>query len=1084
MKIPPKLVNKIRRIEFTPFEPISQNVVWAYPIVKGYEYRYFIAGDWKTVNKDLFESKEAIDLNLRELVERAEETIQDTVQASNEAANVNAVLDGNYLTITDRSGSEHTLNLKEIGFNPPASGIPKSILAPSVQSSLNLADTALQIERDPTVPAWAKNTTKPTYNYSEIEDTPSLSAVATSGSYNDLTNKPTIPSVDSALSESSTNPVQNKAITAAILENEEITAVALNDLESRKADKIDSSHKLNADLVEDGTTNKSYTATEKTKLAGIAAGAEVNVQANWNESNTSSDAFIQNKPTDLAHIGDTQGSATIANFDPLTDTVHIAAQVLSASAQAQVRENIGAEKVVDRAADAQTGKLGYKVLRGDASFASQVSDANTIYEIRDVFDLNSGSVTIPAGCTLKFVGGKMLNGTIVGNNTSIEWSGSSIFNTSVLLSGTFNVVLNPRMFGVLANDASVPECLYATHSNAIRIGVPVKYDGIKSLDISVVSNTPVITLSEHTDFCGCVFNIQNNVKDFYLFSLINSNSETAITVSGSDIDSGDFSNVSGFPNEPVLLVVNDETAWLPNRSGESGSVYRKDILLCEKKRSHNSPIFPYNTEDSSPICTFSPVTLSQKYIGNCIINRTGSKITHFVLAQRIYNLLIENISANTDVEANASIDILIKAQDCAHVKFKDISINGTYSISTAGYAFVLDNVFDFVGERIVAEGNWGVFDANNLNVASLYNSTLNRFDVHYYGRDFLVSGCTDVYVTESSFFGYCKFENCRLENNVVFVSDQGYCAMPFNIIIENCSTKANSFYICKPTFVDTQQHRSDISDYANSLPSIYVNGLENKNGGAMYLYYEVSSSMEPFVAINSPIIDLRGIRSKIRYSITPTLYGKTQPSRPYMVDVTASTTFRFVVPQEAQTNIKNIIAGLVIKDCHFDAEKYASAFTELETFDIKVNFRDCIINDLRYAGVGKNLFSFDGCYLNLSQNEGGNSYALKAVYRNCTVNTAKQMRINSYNVGVRFENCVNALGDTVIVYGLPSMQNIDLEFATDSFARLLKVNTYADVASLPSYNTNIRATAYVSAINKYVLWNGTAWVNMDGTALT
>jgi galactitol-specific phosphotransferase system IIB component len=39
------------------------------------------------------------------------------------------------------------------------------------------------------------------------------------------------------------------------------------------------------------------TSSERTKLSGIAAGAEVNVQANWDETNTSSDAFIQNKPS-------------------------------------------------------------------------------------------------------------------------------------------------------------------------------------------------------------------------------------------------------------------------------------------------------------------------------------------------------------------------------------------------------------------------------------------------------------------------------------------------------------------------------------------------------------------------------------------------------------------------------------------------------------------------------------------------------------------------------------------------------------------------------------------------------------------
>ena len=43
--------------------------------------------------------------------------------------------------------------------------------------------------------------------------TSSLSPVATSGSYNDLSNKPTI---DSELSDSSTNAVQNKVITGTI----------------------------------------------------------------------------------------------------------------------------------------------------------------------------------------------------------------------------------------------------------------------------------------------------------------------------------------------------------------------------------------------------------------------------------------------------------------------------------------------------------------------------------------------------------------------------------------------------------------------------------------------------------------------------------------------------------------------------------------------------------------------------------------------------------------------------------------------------------------------------------------------------
>ena len=46
-----------------------------------------------------------------------------------------------------------------------------------------------------------------------------------------------------------------------------------------------------------GLSTNDYTTAEKNKLAGIASGAEANVQSNWNESSTISDAYIQNKAT-------------------------------------------------------------------------------------------------------------------------------------------------------------------------------------------------------------------------------------------------------------------------------------------------------------------------------------------------------------------------------------------------------------------------------------------------------------------------------------------------------------------------------------------------------------------------------------------------------------------------------------------------------------------------------------------------------------------------------------------------------------------------------------------------------------------
>ena len=50
-------------------------------------------------------------------------------------------------------------------------------------------------------------------------------------------------------------------------------------------------------------TDNNYTTADKSKLDGIAAGAEVNVQADWNVTDSSSDAYIQHKP-DFAGLSD------------------------------------------------------------------------------------------------------------------------------------------------------------------------------------------------------------------------------------------------------------------------------------------------------------------------------------------------------------------------------------------------------------------------------------------------------------------------------------------------------------------------------------------------------------------------------------------------------------------------------------------------------------------------------------------------------------------------------------------------------------------------------------------------------------
>lgn len=94
--------------------------------------------------------------------------------------------------------------------------------------------------------------------------------------------------------------------------------------------------------------------------------------------------------------------------------------------------------VMNRANPADTSGMNKVVLDKSKTFAEQVTGNNTIFEIRDVFDLGGVSVTIPTGSIVKFVGGSVNNGTIVANGAYINAGRVKIFGDELSISGMFS----------------------------------------------------------------------------------------------------------------------------------------------------------------------------------------------------------------------------------------------------------------------------------------------------------------------------------------------------------------------------------------------------------------------------------------------------------------------------------------------------------------------------------------------------------------------------------------------------------------------------------------------------------------------
>ena len=111
-----------------------------------------------------------------------------------------------------------------------------------------------------------------------------------------------------------------------------------------------------------GLSTNDFTDALKTKLEGIAAGAEVNVQADWSVTDNSSDAFIKNKPT----LGDLAAKSEVARTD------------LASGLEADLA-------AVESKADANAGLLA-DIAAVTAPSAMPTKDTVTLYSLYDAVD--------------------------------------------------------------------------------------------------------------------------------------------------------------------------------------------------------------------------------------------------------------------------------------------------------------------------------------------------------------------------------------------------------------------------------------------------------------------------------------------------------------------------------------------------------------------------------------------------------------------------------------------------------------------------------------------------------------------------
>ena len=415
--------------------------------------------------------------------------------------------------------------------------------------------------------------------------------------------------------------------------------------------------------------------------------------------------------------------------------------------------------------------------------------------------------------------------------------------------------------------------LYKTHERAIKSNQDVTYLGISDFTIEIPENAVSIPLPARTNFGGVTITVINNNKDnFFLFTL--KKEFERILIPQEIIDKGTFTSVKKLSKGTKLLVIADRMAWVQNRKGYDYGANRRDILLLNNGVADNTPVMPYgNIGISTPECYYTDADDEVKEISNLHLIRSpkSTRITRLLRVEGLNNVRIENISLSTPRIGRLYGDGAISIADCVNVIFSNVIIDGTYSHKDKyGYGIVLNNVWNSTFNKLKGNANWGVFGNWNVNVCTLNECDINRFDVHCYGKDILFKNCVlrDNYSQFSSVYGFVRYDDCSFIDYVPYLNEPSYNAYtPVTFIMNNCKmyidNSNNEGIICRMcnSLDEENNPRPELSK--KTWPDVYINGLELSSRKPLigaYLFYVRNHSRQNTLIDGCRYVVIRNLR--------------------------------------------------------------------------------------------------------------------------------------------------------------------------------------------------------------------------------
>ena len=664
-------------------------------------------------------------------------------------------------------------------------------------------------------------------------------------------------------------------------------------------------------------------------------------------------------------------------------------------------------KLKDRAYDSlnASGK-GYKILRKNwqqingerknVLTQEMINEPNTIYEIRYDFDLNGAEITIQEGCLLKFQGGSLNNGILIGDNTSIKAEENIIFN-KIGIKGTWKQnIISSAWFNIWdeKDSTSVLQAIFNLQSDFYTniINIYGIYNVDTAIPIKLSSNTTLELNSSKI----CV--IGNNYARNVLFHI---NNKKNIIIRGGTLIGDCVTHIKSSETS------SDEWNHLIKISGSS-NIYLEGISI-KNATGDGIDIIETNEEKTIP---------TNIYIRNCILDSNRRNNISIEAGCNIYitDCTILNASQINGVSPANGIDIEPWRDfiDVKNVYVKNCIIENSRNEDIQ----ILPN-FQRTEDGVI----------NNINIIDCSCKEYRIADLN--GVKIVNSGSTNIHIIRGkvlNFYVYAPKVNVVVDNGLLkdsFIENVSSCN--FAGTLSNTTMipiDYAPFYIRKKDLV--QEVDSSLTITGGSISSFECNYEELKcifNN----VSFNLAKDLRPDISNDSEVHNC---------------FIRSRETCTYSIKNTYNSYFK------GSTFVFDCLKGtIMVNKCTIDSDYTVVTYGSADN-DFLVNIIDC------YVRVKSNITFKD---------------------------TYKKMVLESMHFRDILPDTINTTYGSLFLKDKKLMINTKKGLYHTPISKFIDKGTTSQRPVLSNEDEGVEY--YDTSLKKKILWNGSSWVNMDGSSL-